>query len=96
MRPKSGVHLPTAERHRRVSVSRGKLMKPLGKRAFPHLRYNLTAYIFRHALAANMKVSGQFYPEAIARAPGHQSTRTQVHYGLMSSTLVTARLVPPA
>lgn len=82
----SGMHLSPSERHRRLSVSLGKLVARLGRAAFPSLRHNLTPYVFRHAFAADLKVAGQCEPEIIAKALGHQSTRTQEHYGLKSST----------
>ncbi|MFD0858601.1 site-specific integrase [Roseovarius aquimarinus] len=80
----TGIPLHRSERHRRVSVSLGKLVTRLGKIAFPRLRHNLTPYVFRHALGADMKASDRFEPEAIAKALGHQSARTQSSYGLTS------------
>ncbi|WP_069301164.1 site-specific integrase [Neptunicoccus sediminis] len=89
----SGAHLPTTERHRRISASLGKLVTRIGKAAFPRLRHNVTPYVFRHAFAADMKTAGHFDSEMIAQALGHQSTRTQESYGLVSGTrgLSTAR-----
>ncbi len=81
----NGIQLPASERHRRVSVSLGKLVTRLGKVAFPSLRHNLTPYVFRHAMAADMKNSDRFDPEMIASALGHQTNRTQRSYGLKSS-----------
>ncbi|WP_281966388.1 hypothetical protein [Roseovarius nanhaiticus] len=81
----NGIQLPASERHRRVSVSLGKLVTRLGKLAFPSLRHNLTPYVFRHAVAADMKNSDRFDSEMIASALGHQTTRTQRSYGLKSS-----------
>ena len=80
----TGIPLHRSERHRRVSVSLGKLVTRLGKIAFPRLRHNLTPYVFRHAFGADMKASDQFGPELIANALGHQSTRTQSSYGITS------------
>lgn len=80
----TGVQLSPSERHRRVAVSLGKLVTRLGKMAFPGLRHNLTPYVFRHAIAADLKASERFDPEVIAAALGHQSTRTQASYGLKS------------
>lgn len=82
----NGILLPATERNRRISASLGKLITRIGKATFPGLRHNLTPYVFRHAVAADMKAADHFGPEAIARALGHQSTRTQENYGLVSST----------
>jgi integrase len=78
--------LPPAERHRRVSVSLGKLVKRLGRIAFPRFARALTPYAFRHALAAEMKASGVFTEAEIAAALGHLSARTQQHYGSATSS----------
>ncbi|MEX1235994.1 MAG: hypothetical protein WEB56_13510, partial [Roseovarius sp.] len=66
----NGIPLPVSERHRRVSVSLGKLVTRLGKVAFPKLRHNLTPYVFRHAIGADLKASDQFEPEMIAKILG--------------------------
>lgn len=80
----NGMPLSPSERHRRVAVSLGKLVTRLGKLAFPGLQYNVTPYVFRHAIAADMKSWDRFEPEKIAMALGHQSIRTQECYGLKS------------
>ncbi len=80
-RTPTGVWLSIAERERRLTVSLGKLITRIGKRAFPEQRNNLTPYVFRHALAADLKSDANFDPEVIAAFLGHQSTRTARHYG---------------
>lgn len=85
-RSATGVLLPPAERHRRVSVSIGKRVERLGKIAFPRLARALTPYAFRHALAADMKACGTFTEAEIAAALGHLSARTQQHYGSAASS----------
>lgn len=82
----NGILLPGTERNRRISARLGKLITRIGKAAFPNLRHNLTPYVFRHAFASDMKAADHFGAEAIAQALGHQSTRTQESYGLVSST----------
>lgn len=82
---RTGVPLSPTERRRRVTVSIGKIVKRLGRIAFPRLNRALTPYVFRHALAADLKASG-FDEEDIARALGHLSTRTQEHYGSVTSS----------
>jgi len=78
----SGEVLMPIERHRRVSVSLGKLITRLGKIAFPHLRHMLTPYVFRHAFTSDFKAGGQeMDARDLAGALGHQSARTQQHYG---------------
>jgi len=85
-RSATGVILPPAERHRRVSVSLGKRVERLGRIAFPRLTRPLTPYAFRHAIAAEMKASGAFSEAEIATALGHLSARTQQHYGSAASS----------
>ncbi|MFG6638144.1 hypothetical protein ACGYJ8_19750 [Sulfitobacter sp. 1A12126] len=80
-RSPSGIWLSVAEQERRLTVSLGKLTKRLGARAFPKQTKNLTPYVFRHALAADMKSDDRITDEAIAEGLGQQSTRTLRHYG---------------
>ena len=78
----SGEVLMPIERHRRVSVSLGKLITRLGKIAFPHLRHKLTPYVFRHVFTSDFKAGGQkMDARGLPGALGHQSARTQQHYG---------------
>jgi len=80
-RSPSGIWLSVAEQERRLTVSLGKLMTRLGARAFPKQRKNVTPYVFRHALAADMKSDEKISDETIAACLGQQSTRTLRHYG---------------
>ncbi|MBO9432533.1 site-specific integrase [Sulfitobacter sp. R18_1] len=80
-RSPSGMWLSVAEQERRLTVSLGKLMTRLGARAFPRQRKNVTPYVFRHALAADMKADEKISDEIIAACLGQQSTRTLQHYG---------------
>ncbi|WP_138936631.1 site-specific integrase [Roseovarius arcticus] len=81
-RKQNGETLMPIERHHRVSVSLSKLVSRLGRIAFPRLRHNLTPYVFRHALTSDFKSGGHALEECdLAAALGHQSTRTQEHYG---------------
>lgn len=78
----TGEMLMPLERRRRVSVSLGKLITRLGKIAFPRLRHQLTPYVFRHALTSDLKAAGRALDASdFAAALGHQSARTQKHYG---------------
>lgn len=77
----SGMWLSSAEQERRLTVSFGKLITRLGARAFPQQKNNVTPYVFRHALAADMKADGRVSDETIAACLGQQSTGTQRHYG---------------
>lgn len=82
----TGEMLMPSERHRRVSVSLGKLIKRLGKAAFPMLRHQLTPYVFRHAFTSDFKAGGHTLDAFdLAAALGHQSARTQEHYGNANS-----------
>ncbi|WP_420557869.1 hypothetical protein [Roseovarius sp.] len=85
-----GRSLPPSERKRRVSNSLGKLICRLGKVAFPtpekekqqNQEDNLSPYVFRHALSSDLRAAhGQLGRDEIALALGHQSERTQNHYG---------------
>jgi integrase len=80
-RSPSGEWLSLAEQERRQTSSLGKIISRIGKDAFPHQKGNLTPYTFRHAVAADMKASGQFSNDTIAAALGQQSERTLQHYG---------------
>lgn len=86
-----GVVLSPSERHRRISVSLGKLTTRLGRIAFPRVKGNLTPYVFRHALAADLRRSGDHLPVDVASILGHASSRTQEHYGSAAG----ARRDPP-
>ncbi|MDD9725953.1 hypothetical protein PVV74_10850 [Roseovarius sp. SK2] len=79
---RKGIALMPTERRRRVSNQLGKLICRLGNVAFPRLRSNLSPYVFRHALSSDLRASDhQFNRGDIASALGHQSERTQSHYG---------------
>ncbi|WP_144435590.1 site-specific integrase [Roseovarius atlanticus] len=79
---RKGIELMATERRRRVSDQLGKLIARLGKVAFPRLNCNLSPYVFRHALASDLRASAhQFNRCGIASALGHQSEKTQQHYG---------------
>lgn len=80
-RSPSGEWLSIAEQERRQTASLGKVVARIGKDAFPRQKGNLTPYVFRHAVAADMKASGQFSNDTIAAALGQQSERTLQHYG---------------
>jgi len=80
-RSPTGMWLSPAEQERRLSVSLGKQMTRLGARAFPKQRKNVTPYVFRHALAADMKADEMISDQTIAACLGQQSTRTLRHYG---------------
>ncbi|WP_417476109.1 site-specific integrase [Leisingera sp.] len=76
-----GRPLTQTERSRRASQRLGKLCRRLGKQAFPRMRKSLTPYVFRHALASDLRGTSSHAPEAVAQILGHQSDRTQQHYG---------------
>lgn len=79
---RKGMELMPMERRRRVSNQLGKLICRLGKIAFPGLSSNLSPYVFRHALSSDLRALGnQFSTGDIAAGLGHQSERTQNHYG---------------
>ncbi|WP_272009899.1 hypothetical protein [Roseovarius sp. ZX-A-9] len=79
---KSGEALMPLERGRRVSSSLGKLTTRLGKIAFPRLRQTLTPYVFRHAIASDLKAGGHEVDRLdISAILGQQSARTQENYG---------------
>ncbi|MGK7652248.1 hypothetical protein ACSQ76_07490 [Roseovarius sp. B08] len=79
---RKGIELMPTERRRRVSNQLGKLIARLGKVAFPGLSSNLSPYVFRHALSSDLRAPGnQFSTCEIAAGLGHQSERTQNHYG---------------
>lgn len=80
-RSPSGEWLSIAEQERRQTSSLGKVVARIGKDAFPRQKGNLTPYIFRHAVAADMKAGGRFSNDTIAAALGQQSERTLQHYG---------------
>ncbi len=85
-RKQNGGMLMPIERHHRVSVSLGKLVTRLGRVAFPRLRHNLTPYVFRHALTSDFKSGGhEMVRSDLAATLGHQSSRTQEHYGSAST-----------
>lgn len=78
----NGMPLMPTERRRRVTGSLGKLIGRLGKVAFPRLQQRLTPYVFRHALSSDLRAMGGIWgKDDVAAALGHQSTRTQTHYG---------------
>lgn len=82
----TGEVLSPTERRRRISVALGKLLTRLGKFAFPRLRHRLTAYVFRHAISSDFKAAGHADAEGdLAALLGHQSSRTQEHYGAATS-----------
>jgi hypothetical protein len=82
----TGEVLSPTERRRRISVAVGKLLTRLGQFAFPRLRHRLTAYVFRHAISSDFKVTGHSDGEGeLAALLGHQSSRTQEHYGAATS-----------
>ncbi|MEQ8255234.1 MAG: hypothetical protein RH980_04145, partial [Roseovarius confluentis] len=79
---RKGIELMPTERRRRVSNQLGKLIARLGKVAFPGLSSNLSPYVFRHALSSDLRAPGhQSNRGGIASALGHQSEKTQQHYG---------------
>ena len=79
---RKGIELMPMERRRRVSNQLGKLIARLGKVAFPRLNCNLSPYVFRHALSSDLRAPGhQSNRGGIASALGHQSEKTQNHYG---------------
>jgi integrase len=80
-RSPSGEWLSLAEQERRQTSSLGKVVARIGSDAFPKQKGNLTPYVFRHAVAADMKASGHFSNDTIAAALGQQSERTLQHYG---------------
>lgn len=80
-RSPSGEWLSIAEQERRQTASLGKVVARIGEIAFPRRTDNLTPYVFRHAVAADMKAGGQFSNDTIAAALGQQSERTLQHYG---------------
>lgn len=77
-----GIPLMPSERRRRVAGRLNKLVARLGKVAFPRLRHTLSPYVFRHALSSDLRIAGGAWSKSeIAAGLGHQSTRTQSHYG---------------
>lgn len=80
----AGDWLHSSERDRRITVKLGKLTARLGKIAFPRFKA-LTPYVFRHAIASDLKSSDQFNSEQIAGVLGHRSTRTASAYGSIRS-----------
>lgn len=51
-----------------------------GRKAFPKLPDRVSPYVWRHAMASDLK-SGQVDSDTIAQALGHRVSRTQEHYG---------------
>lgn len=51
-----------------------------GQRAFPHARQLISPYVYRHALASELKAEGH-NPERIAECLGHRVTESQSAYG---------------
>ncbi|WP_223428771.1 hypothetical protein [Tateyamaria pelophila] len=80
-----GTWLHSSERDRRVTVKLGKLIGRLGKTVFPRLQ-TLTPYLFRHAVASDLKTCGTFTSEQISWVLGHRSTRTASLYGSTKSS----------
>ena len=77
-----GISLMPTERRRRVAGRLNKLVARLGTVAFPRLRQAFTPYVFRHALSSDLRMPGGAWSKSeIAAGLGHQSTRTQSHYG---------------
>ena len=58
-------------------------LKRAGRQALGDKAPTMTGYVYRHALACNMKVDGATRDE-IAAALGHAVTKTQSHYGRAS------------
>ncbi|ROT98069.1 site-specific integrase [Histidinibacterium lentulum] len=73
--------LHPAARRRRAVVALGKIVRRIGKAAFPTLDAAITPNVFRHAVATDMRASGRFEPDEIARAFGHLGIRSQSRYG---------------
>lgn len=51
-----------------------------GQRAFPHARQLISPYVYRHALASELKAEGHD-PERIAECLGHRASESQSAYG---------------
>lgn len=51
-----------------------------GRKAFPKLQDRVSPYVWRHAMASDLK-SSQVDADTIAQALGHRVSRTQEHYG---------------
>lgn len=66
-------------------------LKRAGKQAFGEKSPNMTGYVYRHALACDMRADGAGRDE-IASALGHAVTKTQSHYGRASGGTKGARL----
>ena len=66
-------------------------LKRAGKQAFGDIAPNMTGYVYRHALACDMKADGAGRDE-IASALGHAVTKTQAHYGRASGGTKGARV----
>ena len=59
----------------------GKMFVREGAKIFPRSKKNLTPYVFRHALAWNMRNTPGILKDNISLALGHQSDRSANHYG---------------
>lgn len=59
----------------------GKMFVREGAKIFPGSHRNLTPYLFRHALAWNMRNTPGILKDKISLALGHQSDRSANHYG---------------
>lgn len=63
-----------------AAISFSKLLARLGRRAFPRLTDRITSYVYRHALASDLKAAGVEQAE-ISKTIGHISGRTAARYG---------------
>ena len=56
-------------------------VKRISETLWPRKKYHASPYSFRHAKATELKNSGSFDPEEIAKIMGHASVRSQQGYG---------------
>lgn len=66
-------------------VSFSNTVKRISETLWPRKKYHASPYSFRHAKATELKNSGSFDPEEIAKIMGHASVRSQQSYGRRNS-----------
>ncbi|EDC4672508.1 TPA: site-specific integrase [Escherichia coli] len=62
-------------------VSLSNTVKRISETLWPRKKYHASPYSFRHAKATELKNSGSFDAEEIAKIMGHASVRSQQSYG---------------
>lgn len=72
--------MTASERDMNAANSFSNMLVRLGKSAFPKLPDRLTGYVYRHALASDLKAA-EVDPEVISQTVGHISGRITQRYG---------------